>query len=128
MGSVARKAILVRGLAVALTAAVAATGLMAGPLAAPAAMAQGPDSVADLAEGLLDAVVNISTSQTVAEQRQVPVPQVPEGSPFRTSSTTSSTAAAAVRAAATAASRARSSRSGRASWWMPAASSSPTTT
>lgn len=33
----------------------------------PAIAAQGPASVADLAEGLLDAVVNISTSQTVKE-------------------------------------------------------------
>ncbi len=47
---------------------------------------QGPGSVADLAEGLLDAVVNISTSQTVKEDGEedsgVPMPQVPEGSPF----------------------------------------------
>lgn len=61
--------------------------------AAPASAQQtapirkGPDSVADLAEGLLDAVVNISTSQTVKEDGEqdgaVPVPQVPEGSPFQ---------------------------------------------
>ncbi|MCM5556908.1 DegQ family serine endoprotease [Pleomorphomonas sp. JP5] len=44
---------------------------------------QGPDSVADLAEKLIGAVVNISTTQTVAETRQVPLPQVPEGSPFQ---------------------------------------------
>ncbi len=43
---------------------------------------QGPESVADLAEGLLNAVVNISTSQTVEGRRSVPIPQVPEGSPF----------------------------------------------
>ncbi|MCX2697759.1 MULTISPECIES: Do family serine endopeptidase [Ochrobactrum] len=47
---------------------------------------QGPGSVADLAEGLLDAVVNISTSQTVKDDGEedggVPMPQVPEGSPF----------------------------------------------
>jgi serine protease Do len=43
---------------------------------------QGPESVADLAEGLLDAVVNISTSQRVEGRRSVPIPQVPEGSPF----------------------------------------------
>lgn len=51
--------------------------------AAPAAARQGPDSVADLAEKLIDAVVNISTSQTVEETRQVPLPDVPEGSPFQ---------------------------------------------
>jgi len=60
--------------------------LAAGPLAAPA-MAQarqaGPESVADLAEGLLDAVVNISTSQNVKNEDKAPMPQVPEGSPFQ---------------------------------------------
>ncbi|TXR50908.1 DegQ family serine endoprotease [Phyllobacterium endophyticum] len=49
--------------------------------------AQGPASVADLAEGLLDAVVNISTSQTVkgqdGESGPVPMPKVPDGSPFQ---------------------------------------------
>lgn len=47
--------------------------------------AQGPASVADLAEGLLGAVVNISTSQTVKGDGQgtVPMPQLPEGSPFQ---------------------------------------------
>lgn len=45
--------------------------------------AQGPDSVADLASGLLGAVVNISTSQSVAEEGEGPLPQVPEGSPFQ---------------------------------------------
>lgn len=46
----------------------------------------GPASVADLAEGLLEAVVNISTSQNVTGtegQGTVPLPQVPEGSPFQ---------------------------------------------
>jgi serine protease Do len=49
--------------------------------------AQGPASVADLADGLIDAVVNISTSQTVkgqdGESGPVPMPKVPEGSPFQ---------------------------------------------
>ncbi len=48
---------------------------------------QGPASVADLADGLLGAVVNIATSQNAARnnpaQRNVPVPQLPEGSPFQ---------------------------------------------
>ncbi len=48
-----------------------------------AARAQGPASVADLVDQLGDAVVNISTAQTVKAQRAVPVPQVPEGSPFQ---------------------------------------------
>jgi serine protease Do len=47
---------------------------------------QGPASVADLAAGLLGAVVNISTSQTVKgteAPNAVPMPQLPEGSPFQ---------------------------------------------
>jgi serine protease Do len=47
------------------------------------AHAQPPESVPDLAEKLLDAVVNISTAQNVTAQRSVPLPQVPEGSPFQ---------------------------------------------
>lgn len=65
-----------------LAASAALGGLIAlQPLAA--AQAQGPASVADLAEGLADAVVNISTSQTVQGRRSVPLPKVPEGSPFQ---------------------------------------------
>ncbi len=44
--------------------------------------AQGPVPVADLAEELLDAVVNISTSQRIAGRRPTPLPNLPEGSPF----------------------------------------------
>lgn len=50
------------------------------------AEAKGPESVADLAAGLLDAVVNISTSQTVKGSEgegAVPAPQLPPGSPFQ---------------------------------------------
>lgn len=58
--------------------------LLAGLLALPgSARAEGPASVADLAEDLIDAVVNISTAQTVTGKRRVPMPQVPEGSPFQ---------------------------------------------
>ncbi|HEY7459208.1 MAG TPA: DegQ family serine endoprotease [Xanthobacteraceae bacterium] len=46
------------------------------------AQRRGPDSVADVAEKVLDAVVNISTSQTVTAQQGVPMPQLPPGSPF----------------------------------------------
>jgi serine protease Do len=66
--------------------------LPAPPSAAPtvstrsgpgAATASGPASVADLAEGLLDAVVNISTSQKVDNPGAGPqTPQTPDGSPF----------------------------------------------
>ncbi|GGF57912.1 serine protease [Azorhizobium oxalatiphilum] len=53
-------------------------------LAAPAfaASSKGPDTVADVAEKVMDAVVNISTSQNVAASRSVPAPQLPPGSPF----------------------------------------------
>lgn len=49
------------------------------------AQGKGPASVADLAEGLIDAVVNISTSQTIKSDGDgaVQVPDVPEGSPFQ---------------------------------------------
>jgi serine protease Do len=42
----------------------------------------GPTSVAPLAEKLLDAVVNISTSQTVKGPEGAPLPRVPKGAPF----------------------------------------------
>lgn len=68
----------------------ATTALMIGAAVAPSfvtpALAQGPESVANLAEGLLGAVVNISTSQTVKGgegENAVPMPQLPEGSPFQ---------------------------------------------
>ncbi len=52
-------------------------------LAAPAkAQDHGPRSVADLAEGLLESVVNISTAQNLAANRSQPRPEVPDGSPF----------------------------------------------
>jgi serine protease Do len=44
----------------------------------------GPASLADLSEGLLDAVVNISTSQSVKDGGNGPQPpQIQEGSPFQ---------------------------------------------
>ena len=60
---------------------------MAGVVAAVPAFARGPDGIADIAEKVIDAVVNISTSQTVEAkgggggERQA-APQVPPGSPF----------------------------------------------
>ena len=41
-----------------------------------------PDSFADLAERLSPAVVNITTTQTIAQPNRPAMPQVPEGSPF----------------------------------------------
>ncbi|EKF20842.1 DegQ family serine endoprotease [Nitratireductor pacificus] len=49
------------------------------------AMAEGPASVADLAERLAGAVVNISTSRSAAGSGsgRVPMPKLPEGSPLQ---------------------------------------------
>ena len=56
----------------------------AGIPATPRVMSHGPASVADLAEGLLDAVVNISTSQTIEDAgRGIPPLEAPEGSPLQ---------------------------------------------
>src|SRR5437588_5450875 len=72
--------------------AMVAAAVIAFPMAAQAA--RGPDNIADVAEAVIDAVVNISTSQTVAaggpSSRQGPGqspearpgPQLPPGSPF----------------------------------------------
>jgi len=67
-------------------ARIAATATLAfGTVAAgsAASFAKGPESVADVAEVLLDSVVNISTSQTVGGSRNVQPPQLPDGSPFQ---------------------------------------------
>ena len=45
----------------------------------PVEAAQGPESVADLAEQLLGSVVNISTSQRVDGNQRTPRPRIPEG-------------------------------------------------
>ncbi len=66
-------------------AAIAATAIAviaAGTVPAEAQRGGGPQSVAPLAEKLIDAVVNISTSQTVKGPQGVPLPKVPKGSPF----------------------------------------------
>ncbi|MGJ8570699.1 MAG: DegQ family serine endoprotease [Hoeflea sp.] len=70
----------------AVTAAFAVAMLVASPAMIPASAQSnhGPASVADLAEGLLDAVVNISTSQNVGDGgRTQPRMQAPDGSPFQ---------------------------------------------
>ncbi|OEC98104.1 MULTISPECIES: DegQ family serine endoprotease [unclassified Rhizobium] len=67
----------------------AATNNQAPPAASPTvttnpAMNAGPASVADLASGLLDAVVNISTSQKVKDEGNGPAtPKVPDNSPYQ---------------------------------------------
>jgi serine protease Do len=63
--------------------AALAIGAIVACVSAPA-VARGPESVADVAAPLLDAVVNISTSQTVGGTSDaVPAPKLPEGSPFQ---------------------------------------------
>jgi serine protease Do len=75
--------------------ALIAGALIALPVMAKSAAARGPEAIADVAEQVIDAVVNISTSQTVAagggsnrtgpESRpgpQGPQGQLPPGSPF----------------------------------------------
>lgn len=60
-----------------------ATALVAGAaFSAVPARAQGPESVADIAEPLFESVVNISTSQEVTGRRSLPTPKIPDGSPF----------------------------------------------
>ncbi len=46
------------------------------------AQTRGPDNVADVADRVQSAVVNISTTQNVNPSQQVPMPQLPPGSPF----------------------------------------------
>ncbi|MBR1222257.1 DegQ family serine endoprotease [Bradyrhizobium sp. U87765 SZCCT0131] len=63
----------------------AAGAAVAGLLAASPAAARGPDGIADVAEKVIDAVVNISTSQTVEARggEDMPNMQLPPGSPFQ---------------------------------------------
>jgi serine protease Do len=72
-----------RAIAVALAAALSLASLSS---VSAQAQQRGPASVADVAEKVLDAVVNISTSQSVggssSTPRTVPPPQGPQGSPF----------------------------------------------
>ncbi|MGE5545997.1 MAG: DegQ family serine endoprotease [Solirubrobacterales bacterium] len=64
-----------------LVAALVAAALMLQSFAAAAREA--PGSFADLAEKLLPAVVNVSTTQTIRNPERVPeMPQFPPGSPF----------------------------------------------
>src|SRR5262252_2788763 len=66
---------------VAMAAAVALT--VAIPLVTAPAQARGPDNIADVAEKVINAVVNISTSQSVENRNSAtPAPSLPPGSPF----------------------------------------------
>jgi serine protease Do len=74
-------------LATSVAAALAVAGLSGAIIASPAAIAasRGPETLADVAEQVIDAVVNISAATTApsSEQRTVPMPQLPPGSPFQ---------------------------------------------
>ncbi|MEW9836676.1 DegQ family serine endoprotease [Mesorhizobium sp. ZMM04-4] len=81
-----RRAILPLAMAMVFASPVLAQTEAPAAAAAPHVTQAGPASVADLAEGLLGAVVNISTSQRIKGgegQGTVPLPEVPEGSPFQ---------------------------------------------
>src|SRR5450755_1937294 len=62
-----------------------ASVLISAPVSTQA-LARGPDGIADVAEKVIDAVVNISTSQTVEAkgggEGRGAMPQLPPGSPF----------------------------------------------
>jgi serine protease Do len=63
------------------TAFAIAAAVVAIPLHTAPAAARGPDGIADVAEKVINAVVNISTSQTVDNHNNA-MPQLPPGSPF----------------------------------------------
>jgi len=62
-------------------AAILLIGAIAWPLAPVPAAARGPEGISDVAEQVIDAVVNISTKQTV-DMTDNAMPQLPPGSPF----------------------------------------------
>jgi serine protease Do len=61
--------------------AVAVMAVLLVVVPARPAAARGPDAIAEIAESVIDSVVNISTSQTV-DSKVGPAPQLPPGSPF----------------------------------------------
>lgn len=67
----------------ALLAATAVLALTGDPQAVLAQSPRGPDIIADVAAQVIDSVVNISATTTATEQRAVPMPQLPPGSPFQ---------------------------------------------
>jgi serine protease Do len=64
----------------------AASVLISAPVVSVPALARGPEGIADVAEKVIDAVVNISTSQTIEAkgggEGRGAMPQLPPGSPF----------------------------------------------
>ncbi len=64
-----------------LAPAAIAAALLTLPVLTTPADAHGPEAIADVAESVIDSVVNISTSQTV-DTHSGAMPQLPPGSPF----------------------------------------------
>jgi serine protease Do len=65
-----------------LSRAACAAVMAAGLMAATPVLARGPDSLADLADSVSDAVVNISATQMVDDKRAQQMPNMPQGTPF----------------------------------------------
>jgi serine protease Do len=61
---------------------LAAAIAVAAVFVPPPAQARGPETIADVAEKVINAVVNISTSQSVDTHGSTAQPQLPPGSPF----------------------------------------------
>jgi serine protease Do len=72
---------LIRQMSPPLLSTIAGAAVALPLLMVPAA-ARGPDGISDVAEQVIDAVVNISTSQKVEQRSSGPTPQLPPGSPF----------------------------------------------
>ena len=62
-------------------AAILLIGAIAWPMVPAPSLARGPEGISDVAEQVIDAVVNISTKQTV-DMSSNAMPQLPPGSPF----------------------------------------------
>ena len=71
-----------RSLVVGVAAGFVTLSVQASPWGMNAAYARGPDSLADLVDSVVDAVVNISATQTVEDKRPNGVPGLGPDSPF----------------------------------------------
>ena len=116
-----------------------AAAVLALPAISTPTFARGPENIADVAEKVIDAVVNISTSQKVEARGgggggggagPQATPQLPPGSPFEEffEEFFKNRRARAAKTRLRTAGLAASIRSARASSSMPPASSSPTIT
>ncbi len=70
------------GLGAALRLLILGCALAALNAIGAAAETRGPQSVAPIAEELIEAVVNVSTSQAIKGPQGLPLPAVPKGSPY----------------------------------------------